>query len=162
SISGRAAARSTGAACCPGTPGQSPSSSARPCARHVATTPPARPHSGLPSDGCSIDFGLRIAIRPDRGRVTSHGGPREGRMAHAGSMFDFVNQYFDRATEGSGYPKGLLDIIKACKSVYRMSFPFRQPDGTFIEIKAWRVEHSHHKQPTKGGIRYAAFVDEEE
>jgi glutamate dehydrogenase (NAD(P)+) len=83
-------------------------------------------------------------------------------MAHGASMFDFVNQYFDRATEGSGYPKGLLEIIKACKSVYRMSFPFRQPDGTFIEIKAWRVEHSHHKQPTKGGIRYASFVDEEE
>ena len=29
-------------------------------------------------------------------------------------------------------------------------------------INAWRVEHSHHKLPTKGGIRYAPFVDEEE
>ena len=83
-------------------------------------------------------------------------------MAHAGSMFDFVNQYFDRATAGTSYPKGLLDIIKACNSVYRMSFPFRMSDGSFIEIKAWRVEHSHHKSPTKGGIRYAPFVDEEE
>ena len=29
-------------------------------------------------------------------------------------------------------------------------------------IHAWRVEHSHHKLPTKGGIRYAPDVDEEE
>ena len=83
-------------------------------------------------------------------------------MAHAASMFDFVNQYFDRASAGTSYPKGLLDIIKACNSVYRMTFPFRLKDGSFVEIKAWRVEHSHHKSPTKGGIRYAPFVDEEE
>ena len=34
--------------------------------------------------------------------------------------------------------------------------------ASFIEINAWRVEHSQHKLPTKGGIRYAPFVDEEE
>src|SRR5262245_23148203 len=83
-------------------------------------------------------------------------------MAHAASMFDFVNQYFDRASAGTGYPPGLLEIIKACNGVYRMSFPFRTSTGSFIEIKAWRVEHSQHKLPTKGGIRYAPFVDEEE
>jgi glutamate dehydrogenase (NAD(P)+) len=77
-------------------------------------------------------------------------------------MFDFVNQYFDRAAAGTPYPKGLLDVIKACNSIYRFSFPIRRPDGTFETITAWRVEHSHHKLPTKGGIRYAPFVDEEE
>jgi glutamate dehydrogenase (NAD(P)+) len=80
----------------------------------------------------------------------------------AGSMFDFVNHYFDRAAAGSSFPPGLLDIVKACNSVYRFTFPFRRPDGTLERINAWRVEHSHHKVPTKGGIRYAAFVDEEE
>jgi glutamate dehydrogenase (NAD(P)+) len=29
-------------------------------------------------------------------------------------------------------------------------------------IRAWRVEHSHHKMPVKGGIRYAPVVYEEE
>ena len=81
--------------------------------------------------------------------------------AHA-SMFDFVNQYFDRAAAGSNHAPGLLTVIKACNSVYRISFPFRHEDGTLELINAWRVEHSHHKLPTKGGIRYAAFVDEEE
>jgi glutamate dehydrogenase (NAD(P)+) len=77
-------------------------------------------------------------------------------------MFDFVNHYFDRAAAGTPYPKGLLDVIKACNSIYRFSFPIRRPDGTFETIHAWRVEHSQHKMPTKGGIRYAPFVDEEE
>jgi glutamate dehydrogenase (NAD(P)+) len=83
-------------------------------------------------------------------------------MSHTGSMFDFVNQYFDHAAASSAHPKGLLETIKACNSIYRFSFPFRSPDGTLEVIHAWRVEHSHHKLPTKGGIRYASFVDEEE
>jgi len=83
-------------------------------------------------------------------------------VAQAGSMFDYVNQYFDRGAVGTTFPPGLLDVIKACNSVYRFSFPFRRRDGRFETINAWRVEHSHHKMPTKGGVRFAPFVDEEE
>jgi glutamate dehydrogenase (NAD(P)+) len=83
-------------------------------------------------------------------------------VVQAGSMFDYVNQYFDRGAVGSDYPTGLLDVIKACNSVYRFTFPFKRRDGRFETINAWRVEHSHHKMPTKGGIRFAPFVDEEE
>jgi glutamate dehydrogenase (NAD(P)+) len=83
-------------------------------------------------------------------------------MSHAVSLFDFVNQYFDRAAAGSGLPPGLLEVMKACNSVYRFTFPFRRNDGQLENVNAWRVEHSHHKLPTKGGIRYAPFVDEEE
>jgi glutamate dehydrogenase (NAD(P)+) len=81
---------------------------------------------------------------------------------HGGSMFDFVNQYFDAAARWSDHPPGLLNQIKVCNSVYRFNFPFRQDDGTIEVIRAWRVEHSQHKLPTKGGIRYASHVDEEE
>jgi glutamate dehydrogenase (NAD(P)+) len=83
-------------------------------------------------------------------------------QAAGGSMFDFVNAYFDHAASFSTHPQGLLNQIKACNSIYRFNFPFRQPDGSIDVIHAWRVEHSHHKLPTKGGIRYAAHVDEEE
>jgi glutamate dehydrogenase (NAD(P)+) len=83
-------------------------------------------------------------------------------MSQRQSMFDFVNQYFDRGAAGTDYPPGLLEVIKACNSVYRFAFPFRRRDGSLQTINAWRVEHSQHKLPTKGGIRYAAFVDEDE
>jgi len=83
-------------------------------------------------------------------------------MAQSASMFEFVNQYFDRAAASTGHAPGLLKTIKACNSIYRLTFPFRRPDGTLESINAWRVEHSQHKLPTKGGIRYAPFVDEEE
>lgn len=79
-----------------------------------------------------------------------------------GSMFDFVNQYFDHAARWSDHSPGLLAQIKACNSIYRFNFPFRRDDGTIDVINAWRVEHSHHKLPTKGGIRYASHVDQEE
>jgi glutamate dehydrogenase (NAD(P)+) len=83
-------------------------------------------------------------------------------MAQPVSMFESVNRYFDRAAATSGHPTGLLETIKACNSVYRLTFPFRRSDGSLESINAWRVEHSQHKMPTKGGIRYAPFVDEEE
>jgi glutamate dehydrogenase (NAD(P)+) len=83
-------------------------------------------------------------------------------MAQAVSLFDSVNHYFDRAASSTDHPQGLLDQIKACNSVYRMSFPFRRRDGSIEVINAWRVEHSQHKLPTKGGIRYAPFVDADE
>lgn len=82
--------------------------------------------------------------------------------ASGGSMFDFVNTYFDHAARWSEHPPGLLNQIKQCNSIYRFNFPFRNADGTIDVIRAWRVEHSHHKLPTKGGIRYASHVDEEE
>ena len=84
-------------------------------------------------------------------------------MAHAGSACSTPSTTISIARPPArDFPKGLLDIIKACNSVYRLTFPFRRADGSLTNINAWRVEHSHHKLPTKGGIRYAPFVDEEE
>ncbi|MCG3163035.1 MAG: Glutamate dehydrogenase [Acidobacteria bacterium] len=78
------------------------------------------------------------------------------------SFFENVIRYVDRAAALTNHPKGLLDQIKHCNSVYSFEFPIRQPDGSVEVIKAWRVEHSHHKLPTKGGIRYAPEVNEDE
>jgi glutamate dehydrogenase (NAD(P)+) len=81
--------------------------------------------------------------------------------AQAG-FFDQVNQYFDEAARFADYPSGLLDQIRACNSIYRMHFPLRRNDGRIEVIRAWRVEHSQHKLPVKGGIRYSPDVREEE
>jgi glutamate dehydrogenase (NAD(P)+) len=78
------------------------------------------------------------------------------------SFYDQVNRYFNDAARFTTYPEGLLDQIRKCNSVYRFDFPLRRVDGTIEVISGWRVEHSHHKLPVKGGIRYALDVHEEE
>ena len=83
-------------------------------------------------------------------------------MARIHRFFTDVSRTFDRAATFGDYPPGLLDQIKRCNAVYRFDFPVRQSDGTLEVVRAWRVEHSHHRLPLKGGIRYSAQVDEDE
>jgi len=73
-----------------------------------------------------------------------------------------VDRAFDRAAAQTKHPAGLLQQIKVCNAVYRMAFPIERDDGSVTVIEAWRAEHSHHKLPTKGGIRFASNVHEDE
>ncbi|MGH9465169.1 MAG: Glu/Leu/Phe/Val family dehydrogenase, partial [Thermoanaerobaculia bacterium] len=52
--------------------------------------------------------------------------------------------------------------IKECNGVYHVTFPLVRDDGSIETIHAWRAEHSHHRLPTKGGIRYSEDVSEDE
>lgn len=85
---------------------------------------------------------------------------QEGRRAHR--FYDSVSEYFDRAARLSQVPPGLLDQIKACNSVYRMKFPVHNDEGEIVVMEAYRVQHSHHRLPCKGGIRFSMDVDQEE
>jgi glutamate dehydrogenase (NAD(P)+) len=78
------------------------------------------------------------------------------------NMLETVNRNFDAAAAHGSYPPGLLEQIKTCNSLYRFHFPVRKAGGGYEVIEAWRAEHSHHKLPTKGGIRYSAHVDADE
>ena len=78
------------------------------------------------------------------------------------SFFEQVNRMFDKAVAYLDHSPGLLAQIKHCNGVYRMEFPLKRDDGSIDVIKAFRAEHSHHKQPTKGGIRFAGNVNEDE
>lgn len=69
---------------------------------------------------------------------------------------------FDKAAKYTRFPSGLLKHIKTCNTIYHISFPLRRDDGTIEVIEGWRIQHSHHKTPTKGGIRYSIKVDEDE
>ena len=77
------------------------------------------------------------------------------------SFYGDVLRYFDKAAHYIKAPQGLKDQIKFCNSVYRMRFPVRIGEDIHV-IEAYRVEHSHHKLPTKGGIRYAESVNQDE
>ncbi len=78
------------------------------------------------------------------------------------SFFGAVERSFDKAAKYTKWDIGILEQIKECNAVYQMRFPLKRDDGTIEVIEAYRVQHSHHKTPCKGGIRFAAEVNQDE
>ncbi len=78
------------------------------------------------------------------------------------AFFESVSHYFDRAAAYSTVEPGLLEQVKACNAVYRMRFPVRRDDGSIEVVEAFRAEHSFHRLPTKGGIRFSRQVSLDE
>jgi len=76
-------------------------------------------------------------------------------------FYESVQKYFDNAAIHTGLPDGLLGQIKSCNAVYRIHFPVKFGNEVKV-IEAYRVQHSHHRSPTKGGIRYSNHVNQEE
>ena len=83
-------------------------------------------------------------------------------MSQPYSFFDNVNKSFAKAASFTKWETGLLEQIKACNAVYQMRFPIRRDNGTIEVIEAYRVQHSHHKMPCKGGIRFSNEVNQDE
>lgn len=77
------------------------------------------------------------------------------------SFFQSVERSFDKATIFTTWDAGILDQIKVCNSVYQMKFPVKIGDKIEV-IEAYRVQHSHHKTPCKGGIRFSLAVNQDE
>jgi glutamate dehydrogenase (NAD(P)+) len=76
-------------------------------------------------------------------------------------FFESVEKSFDKAARFTHWDPGILEQIKQCNAVYRMFFPVKIGDKIEV-IKAYRVQHSHHKTPCKGGIRFAPSVNLDE
>jgi glutamate dehydrogenase (NAD(P)+) len=78
------------------------------------------------------------------------------------SFFQSVERSFDKASQYTKWEAGILEQIKACNSVYSMRFPVKMDDGRIEVIEAYRVQHSQHKSPCKGGIRFSMAVNQDE
>ena len=78
------------------------------------------------------------------------------------TLYDDFTEFFDAAAEYSELDPRLLEQVKTCNNVYQMSFPVENDAGEIEVIEAFRAQHSHHRLPTKGGIRYSTMVDAEE
>jgi glutamate dehydrogenase (NAD(P)+) len=78
------------------------------------------------------------------------------------SFFQSVERSFDKASKFTTWEQGLLEQIKACNSIYSMRFPVKMDDGHIEVIEAYRVQHSQHKSPCKGGIRFSMAVNQDE
>jgi len=93
---------------------------------------------------------------------TSNSKPQTIMQPSNGSTFyNDVVSYFDKAAAFTDFEPGLLNQIKVCNSIYQFYFPI-EIEGKVQVFEGIRVQHSHHKTPTKGGIRYSQFVDLDE
>lgn len=77
------------------------------------------------------------------------------------SFTENVARLFDRAASHLDLPPGLAEQIKTYNTLLHVKFPVKI-DGAYRTFDGWRAQHSHHKRPTKGGIRFALNVNEDE
>ena len=78
------------------------------------------------------------------------------------SFFQSVEKSFDKAAKFTKWDLGILQQIKACNNILQLRFPLKRDNGEIEVIEAYRVQHSQHKTPCKGGIRFSEEVNQDE
>lgn len=58
--------------------------------------------------------------------------------------------------------QGIFQMMRPCNHVLQVTFPLRKDNGEYEIITGYRAQHSQHRVPTKGGMRYAPDVSEDE
>ncbi|KAF9095566.1 glutamate dehydrogenase [Mortierella sp. AD031] len=73
-----------------------------------------------------------------------------------------VETFYDRAAKISGVSEKSLTGIKAVDAVLSVKFPVEIDADTHVIIEGYRAQHSRHRLPCKGGIRFSDEVDLQE
>ena len=79
-------------------------------------------------------------------------------------FFESVGLYYDQACKllSNQFSAATLDHVRAPDTSISFTFPIEREDGTTAIITGYRVHHSRHRQPVKGGIRFAKDVNQDE
>ncbi len=77
------------------------------------------------------------------------------------SFLDGVNRAYDRAVELMDLPPGLAERLKQGQAIYQVRFAVKIR-GEHRVFTGWRANHSEHRLPVKGGIRFAPVVSQDE
>ena len=77
------------------------------------------------------------------------------------SFRESVNYMVDRALSVLDIDPGIANAIKVCDSTIKVNFPV-EINGKVEVFTGWRSVHSSHRLPSKGGIRFAPIVNEDE
>ncbi|KAJ9060160.1 NADP-dependent glutamate dehydrogenase [Entomophthora muscae] len=70
-----------------------------------------------------------------------------------------VKNFFDRAALVSGISAKTLAQIKSTDAILAVTFPIELEDDKNFIIRGYRAQHSRHRLPVKGGIRFSNEVD---
>jgi len=77
------------------------------------------------------------------------------------NLKNIVSSQFEEAAALVKQPVSLLRQIKQCDNVIMMAFPVKF-GRRYRFFRSWRAEHSHHRKPLKGGVRFSPLVDQDE
>ncbi|WP_372603661.1 Glu/Leu/Phe/Val dehydrogenase, partial [Actibacterium sp.] len=77
------------------------------------------------------------------------------------SFRESVDLMFNHAVSLMRLPPGLEEKIRVCNATYTVRFGVRLR-GQIHTFTGYRSVHSEHMEPVKGGIRYAALVNQDE
>jgi len=121
------------------------------------------------------------ALSPAASRLAQRGYSGSSGAADDPNFFRMVEGFFDRgasivedqlvqdmpksresAEQKRNRVRGILRIIKPCNHVLSVSFPIKRDNGEWEVIEAYRAQHSQHRTPCKGGIRYSTDVSVDE
>ena len=76
------------------------------------------------------------------------------------SFYECVEVFFDEAAALLGnVSPATLAHLKAPDSSLTFTFPIERADGKTEIVMGYRVQHSKHRMPVKGGIRYSKEVN---
>ena len=78
------------------------------------------------------------------------------------SFRDDVYRMYDEAAAYLALPPGLSERVKSCSVLLHMRVPVRVEAGDVRVFDAYRAQHSFHRRPVKGGIRFDLGVTADE
>ena len=79
----------------------------------------------------------------------------------SGNFLKSVDSTFDNAAKLLGLSYGMANQIKSANATYTVRFGVRLK-GKLFTFTGYRSVHSDHREPVKGGLRYASYADQDE
>lgn len=75
-------------------------------------------------------------------------------------LLDQVNLFYEEAAKSSGIDPNFIQFLKNPNTVVSFKVPIILDNGKLETLQGFRVQHSYHAMPCKGGVRFAPNLTE--